>query len=93
MIFCNRTVLFVVTLATASVSALVSTNTGSSVKNENECSKYNQGYHDGYQKGDQDGFIDGRNCKEARIFSMIYYAPCSSGYNGGYSNGYRPGFY
>jgi hypothetical protein len=85
-------VLFVLTLTAVSVGAFVSTNATSSVQNGNDCREYNRGYYNGYQKGYHDGFVYGRNCEKARIFPMIYYAPCSSGYNGGYFNGYRTGY-
>jgi hypothetical protein len=78
-------VCFLMSVTATAVSAIP-------VKSGKDCREYYRGHHDGYQQGYHDGFIDGKNCKPARMFPMIYYAPCTSGYKGGHFNGYRDGY-
>lgn len=70
-------VLFIISVAAASVSA------ASSGKHGNEKSdSYARGYKDGLRKGHNDGLRDGITGKDPRMFIMIYYGP-DSGYDGG----------
>ncbi len=85
-------ILFVATITTASASESVSKKSNSFVEDTKDCSKYNKGYHAGCKQGYHDGFTDGKSCKEAKLFILIYYEPCSSGYTGGHFNGYRDGY-
>jgi hypothetical protein len=82
------TVLFVVTLASASVNA------ADSVKTNKNCCEYVHGYFDGFKQGYHEGFTDGEGCKDAhRLPIHLHFPPCSSGYFGGHFNGYVPGYF